>query len=85
MLTHQKQTTRKQDMKTEAQLMTEYKATENQVYFAFENALILLQDKYGFNTVTIEFLNSPENDAEYSELVEASLEGIVLEANPKFM
>lgn len=72
-------------MKTEAQLITEYKATENQVYFAFENALMSLQDKYGYETVTDAFLNAHENDKEYSELVESSLEALVVEANPKFM
>lgn len=71
-------------MKTEAQLMKEYKATENQIYFAFHNALQSLQDIYGYETVTIEFLNDPQNDTEYSDLVEASLEAIVAEDDPRF-
>lgn len=65
-------------MKTEAQLMIEYKANDFQLMAAFENAMMLMQDKYGFDTVTREFLeNAHQNNAEYAEWVEASLESIV--------
>lgn len=65
-------------MKTEAQLMQAYNANDFQLMAAFENAMMLLQDKYGFETVTREFLeNAHENDAEYADWVEASLESIV--------
>ena len=57
--------------------MKMYKANETQIEVAFENTMMLMHDKYGFDTVTPEFFYSTENDAEVSELVEASLEAIV--------
>lgn len=65
-------------MKTEAQLMQAYNANDFQLMAAFENAMMLMQDKYGFAAVTREFLeNAHENDSEYAGWVEASLEAIV--------
>lgn len=65
-------------MKTEAQLMQAYNANDWQVMAAYENAVHLLQNKYGFEAVTHEFiLNADANDVEFAQWVEAGLEMIV--------
>lgn len=66
--------------KTYESICTEYAAfgaTEDDFMDAADNALILLQDEYGYNAVTAEtLLESGKFYSEWLGLVEDSLEGV---------
>lgn len=60
-------------MKTTAQWQEIFPGTtECEVMDACDNALTLMQDKYGYEAVTDKFLIA--NEKEFNELVEASIE-----------
>lgn len=60
-------------MKTTEQWQAIYPdATDDQVMDGCDNALTLMQDKYGYEVVTDKFLMA--NEKEFNELVEASIE-----------
>jgi len=65
-------------MNSHEEVRIRYNATENQLGAAVDNTLMLLQDKYGFAHVTFDFI-AGEGEAEFLELLEASIEPIVAE------
>jgi hypothetical protein len=62
-------------MKTEAQIVESYKATQDEASAAAENAVMTLQDQYGFDNVTTEFVEA--HQAEYLMWFESSIEALI--------
>lgn len=62
-------------MKTEAQIVNDYKANSDEVAAAGENAVQTLQDEYGFDVVTEEFIQA--HQTEYLMWFESSIEALI--------